>query len=183
MHERYGHIQEVIVQPVVENRRWTDGTPDLETMRRVTAMARVGLPDDVSVQVPPNLAPARDLLDCGVDDLGGVSPVTDDHINPDYAWPALRELEDVADEAGVPLGNACLCTSGSSTRAASGFRKLSTRPSTPTTSTASASGRCWRPERTRPVPERYSTSGVPSAWGPSSGPNGGSSGSIRRRCS
>ena len=103
MHERYGHIQEVIVQPVVENERWTDGTPDLETMRRVTAMARVGLPDDVSVQVPPNLAPARDLLDCGVDDLGGVSPVTDDHINPDYAWPALRELEDVADEAGVPL--------------------------------------------------------------------------------
>jgi len=103
MHERYGHIQEVIVQPVVENERWRDGTPDLATMRRVTAMARAGLPDEISVQVPPNLAPARDLLDCGVDDLGGVSPVTDDHINPDYAWPALRELEEVADEAGVPL--------------------------------------------------------------------------------
>ena len=103
MHERYDHIQEVIVQPVVENERWQDGSPDLATMRRVTAMARVGLPDEVSVQVPPNLAPARDLVDCGIDDLGGVSPVTVDHINPEYEWPALRELRAVAEHAGVPL--------------------------------------------------------------------------------
>ncbi|AHF98599.1 radical SAM protein [Halostagnicola larsenii XH-48] len=103
MHERYDHVQEVIVQPVSRNERWSGNTPDLETMRRVTAMVRVALPEEISVQVPPNLAPARDLLDCGVDDLGGVSPITDDHINPDYAWPALRELEDIASEAGVPL--------------------------------------------------------------------------------
>ena len=103
MHERYGHVQEVIVQPVVANERWSGGSPDLETMRRVTAMARYCLPAAVSVQSPPNLAPVRELLDCGIDDLGGVSPVTDDHINPDYAWPALRELEDIAEEAGVPL--------------------------------------------------------------------------------
>ncbi|MEY7850156.1 7,8-didemethyl-8-hydroxy-5-deazariboflavin synthase subunit CofG [Natrarchaeobius sp. A-rgal3] len=104
MHERYDHVQEVIVQPVVDNERWSGGTPDVETMRRVTAMARAALPEEVSVQVPPNLAPARELIDCGVDDLGGVSPVTDDHINPEYAWPALRELEEIADHAGVPLG-------------------------------------------------------------------------------
>ena len=103
LHERYGHIQEVIVQPVVENERWTGGSPDLATMRRATAMARAALPEDVSVQSPPNLAPVRDLLDCGIDDLGGVSPVTDDHINPDHAWPAVDELRDVADDAGVPL--------------------------------------------------------------------------------
>jgi FO synthase subunit 1 len=103
LQERYGHIQEVIVQPVVNNERWKDGSPDLETMRRVTAMARVGLPEEVSVQSPPNLAPVRELLDCGIDDLGGVSPVTDDHINPEYAWPQLRELESIAEEAGVPL--------------------------------------------------------------------------------
>ena len=103
LHERHGHVQEVIVQPVVENERWRDGSPDLEALRRVVAMARHCLPEDVSVQVPPNLAPVRELLDCGVDDLGGVSPVTDDHINPDYAWPALRELEAIAEEAGVPL--------------------------------------------------------------------------------
>jgi FO synthase subunit 1 len=103
MHERYGHIQEVIVQPVVENERWQGGSPDLATMRRVTAMARAALPEEVSVQVPPNLAPARDLTDCGIDDLGGVSPVTVDHINPEYEWPALQELTAVADAAEVPL--------------------------------------------------------------------------------
>jgi FO synthase subunit 1 len=103
LHERYGHVQEVIVQPVRENERWRGGTPDLATMRRVTAMARAGLPGEVSVQAPPNLAPVRELIDCGVDDLGGVSPVTDDHVNPDYAWPAVRELEDIAGGAGVAL--------------------------------------------------------------------------------
>jgi FO synthase subunit 1 len=103
LHERYGHIQEVIVQPVRENERWQSGTPGLETMRRVTAMARAALPESVSVQSPPNLAPVRELLDCGIDDLGGVSPVTDDHINPDYAWPELRELEAIAESGGVPL--------------------------------------------------------------------------------
>jgi len=103
LHERYGHVQEVLVQPVVENERWDRGTPDLATMRRATAMARAALPEHVSVQVPPNLAPVRDLVDCGVDDLGGVSPVTEDHINPDYAWPALAELRDVAEAADLPL--------------------------------------------------------------------------------
>ncbi len=103
LHERHGHVQEVIVQPVSPNERWTEEPPGRETMRRVVAMARAVLPDDVAVQVPPNLADARALLDCGVEDLGGVSPVTRDHINPDYAWPALRELEDIAEHGGVPL--------------------------------------------------------------------------------
>jgi FO synthase subunit 1 len=103
LHERYGHVQEVIVQPVVENDRWHGGSPDLATLRRTVAMARVALPESVSLQVPPNLAPARELLDCGIDDLGGVSPVTDDHINPEYAWPALEELRAIAADAGVPL--------------------------------------------------------------------------------
>jgi len=103
LHERYGHVQEVIVQPVKENERWQGGTPDTETLRQAVAMARAVLPEEVSVQVPPNLTDVREVIDCGVDDLGGVSPVTDDHINPDYAWPALQELRDVADYAGVPL--------------------------------------------------------------------------------
>ncbi len=103
LHERYDHVQEVIVQPVRENERWDGHTPDVETLRRTVAMARAALPPEVSVQVPPNLAPARELVDCGIDDLGGVSPVTEDHVNPDYAWPALRELEAIAEAAGVPL--------------------------------------------------------------------------------
>jgi FO synthase subunit 1 len=103
LHERYGHVQEVIVQPVVDNERWSGGSPDAATLRETVAMARAALPESVSLQVPPNLAPAREVLDCGIDDLGGVSPVTDDHVNPDYAWPALRELVEIADDAGVPL--------------------------------------------------------------------------------
>ncbi|GAB6880198.1 7,8-didemethyl-8-hydroxy-5-deazariboflavin synthase subunit CofG [Halorubrum gandharaense] len=103
LHERHGHVQEVIVQNVVPNNRSDFEQPDTATMRRVVAMARAALPDEVSVQVPPNLSPAADLVDCGVDDLGGVSPVTDDYVNPDYAWPALDELQQVADAAGVPL--------------------------------------------------------------------------------
>jgi FO synthase subunit 1 len=103
LHERHGHVQEVIVQPVSPNERWQADAPSEATMRRAVAMARAVLPEEVAVQVPPNLADARSVLDCGVEDLGGVSPVTDDYINPDYAWPALRELEDVAEHAGVPL--------------------------------------------------------------------------------
>jgi FO synthase subunit 1 len=103
LHERYGHVQEVIVQPVAENDRWRGGTPDTGTLRRAVAMARDCLPESVSVQVPPNLAPAAEVTDCGIDDLGGVSPVTVDHINPEYEWPALQELQLVAESAGVPL--------------------------------------------------------------------------------
>lgn len=103
LHERYDHIQEVIVQPVSPNERWRTDPPSLETMRRTVAMARAGLPAEISVQVPPNLARTRELLECGVDDLGGVSPVTDDHVNPEYAWPELETLRDIAETAGVSL--------------------------------------------------------------------------------
>jgi len=103
LHERYDHVQEIIVQPVRENERWHGDTPGLETLRRATAMARAAMPEEVSIQVPPNLAPAGEVVDCGIDDLGGVSPVTDDHVNPDYAWPALDHLQTIADGAGVPL--------------------------------------------------------------------------------
>ena len=103
LHERYGHVQEVIVQNVVPNERSDFSKPSLETMRRVVAMARAALPPGVSVQVPPNLSPAAKLVDCGIDDLGGVSPVTDDYINPAYAWPDLDGLRAVADAGGLTL--------------------------------------------------------------------------------
>jgi len=103
LHQRHDHIQEVIIQNVVPNERSDFPKPSLETMRRVVAMARVALPESVSVQVPPNLSPAAALVDCGIDDLGGVSPVTDDYINPAYAWPDLEELRSVADAGGLSL--------------------------------------------------------------------------------
>jgi len=103
LHEAYGHLQEVIVQNVVPNRRWRKPAPSQQEMRRMVAMARGVLPPQVAVQVPPNLSPVEALLDCGVGDLGGVSPVTDDFVNPDYQWPAIRRLENMASKHAKTL--------------------------------------------------------------------------------
>ena len=103
MQDRYGHIQEVIIQPVSPNDRWDGERPDTSTLRRVVAMARHALPAAVSVQVPPNLAAIEPLLEAGADDLGGVSPVTTDHVNPDYEWPTLADIRTTVTESGRTL--------------------------------------------------------------------------------
>jgi FO synthase len=97
LHRRYGHIQEVIVQ----NFRAKPGTrmaehpePSLDDHLWTIAAARLLLPRDVAVQAPPNLAfdDFPRLLDAGIDDWGGVSPVTIDHVNPEAPWPDLVRL-------------------------------------------------------------------------------------------
>ena len=102
LHRRYGHIQEVIVQNFCPK----EGTPlagapgvSTEEMCVTICLARDILPPDVAVQIPPNLADAASLIPCGVDDLGGVSPVTPDYINPEHPWPGLGELRRVAGDA------------------------------------------------------------------------------------
>jgi len=108
LHARHGHIQEVIVQ----NFRAKPGTrmanapePDLDELRWTIAIARLLLPDEISVQAPPNLSPGRlnALIDAGIDDWGGVSPVTPDHVNPEAAWPELARLERETADAGKLL--------------------------------------------------------------------------------
>ncbi|MFB6355042.1 MAG: 7,8-didemethyl-8-hydroxy-5-deazariboflavin synthase subunit CofG [bacterium] len=103
LHREYEHLQEIIVQPVVPNERSDFSTPPADDVRKVVAMARTILPGDVEVQIPPNLYDASLVMDCGIGDLGGVSPVTDDYINPDYKWPAVRELEELAEECDFEL--------------------------------------------------------------------------------
>ena len=106
-HRRHGHVQEVIVQ----NFRPKAGTamhqappcPDDE-YRWSIAIARLVLPDDVVVQAPPNLSEDFGaLLDAGVADWGGVSPVTIDHVNPERPWPALDRLREVTESRGFTL--------------------------------------------------------------------------------
>jgi FO synthase len=95
-HRRFGHVAEVIVQNFLPK----PGTPMAhwppcpeEEHRWTIAAARLVLPDDVHVQAPPNLASGlSSLLDAGVDDLGGISPVTPDHVNPERPWPELDRL-------------------------------------------------------------------------------------------
>lgn len=99
---RYGHIQEVIIQNFCPK----EGTPmagyspvDPEEICLTIRMARDILPDDVAIQIPPNLADASSLILCGVDDLGGVSPLTIDYVNPEHPWPEIRELEHLIGDA------------------------------------------------------------------------------------
>src|SRR5688572_16113255 len=108
LHERYGHLQEVIVQ----NFRAKPGTrmaahpePSLDDHLWTIAAARLLLPDDVAVQAPPNLAydDFPRLLDAGIDDWGGVSPVTVDHVNPEAPWPDLERLAAATRSRGLAL--------------------------------------------------------------------------------
>jgi 7,8-didemethyl-8-hydroxy-5-deazariboflavin synthase CofG subunit len=104
---RYGHIQEVIVQnfrakPEIPMRDWPE--PSHGEMLRTVAVARLLLPD-MNIQAPPNLsAPYFDeLLDAGIDDWGGVSPLTPDFINPEKPWPHLEQLRRVTESRGYEL--------------------------------------------------------------------------------
>ncbi len=107
VHRRFGHIQEVIVQ----NFRAKAGTamafhpePDMTDMLRTLAVARLMLPSDVSLQAPPNLSEKFEAcLDAGINDWGGISPLTADHINPERAWPAVDEIALRTQQKGMRL--------------------------------------------------------------------------------
>lgn len=93
----YGHIQEVIVQnfvPKPRTRMSKSDAPSREEFLRSIALARLILPPWVHLQAPPNLSEdVIDLVNAGIDDLGGISPVTIDHVNPEKPWPRLSQLE------------------------------------------------------------------------------------------
>ena len=115
-HERHGHVQECIVQ----NFRAKPGTrmalspePSEMEMLATIALARLLLPPEVAVQAPPNLAGAKlaqngtpsysRYVEAGINDWGGVSPVTPDHVNPERPWPHLEELEETTESKGYLL--------------------------------------------------------------------------------
>src|SRR5260370_10917949 len=106
-HERHGHVQEVIVQNFLAK----PGTgmhdhppcPPGEYLRTIAA-ARLVLPPSVHLQAPPNLSDdLAPLLAAGIDDWGGVSPLTPDHVNPERPWPALERLRAATEAGGKAL--------------------------------------------------------------------------------
>ncbi|MSP41385.1 MAG: 7,8-didemethyl-8-hydroxy-5-deazariboflavin synthase subunit CofG [Deltaproteobacteria bacterium] len=108
LHQRYGHIQEVIVQnfrakPTIPMRAHPDATTD--DMVKTIAIARLILGGEMNIQAPPNLTPDgyEFYLDAGINDWGGVSPLTPDFINPEAPWPALNLLQQKSAEAGFEL--------------------------------------------------------------------------------
>lgn len=107
-HVRHGHVQEVIIQ----NFRAKAGTkmahapePSLEDHLWTVAVARLVLGPTMSIQAPPNLQPEglKALIEAGINDWGGVSPVTPDHVNPEAPWPALSALGVATARAGKVL--------------------------------------------------------------------------------
>ena len=107
LHRRYGHIQEVIIQnfrakPEIPMRDWPE--PTLGEMQRTIAVARLLMPD-MNLQAPPNLsAPCYDeLLQAGINDWGGISPLTPDFINPEKPWPHLEQLRSRTESKGYRL--------------------------------------------------------------------------------
>ncbi|CAN5834487.1 bifunctional FO biosynthesis protein CofGH [soil metagenome] len=106
-HRRWGHVQEVIVQnflPKAGTAMHQHEPCPPDTFVEAIALARLILPPEIHLQAPPNLtADFGFLLDAGIDDWGGVSPVTADHVNPERPWPDLDRLRAVTEEAGFEL--------------------------------------------------------------------------------
>lgn len=107
LHEAYGHIQEIIIQNFrAKPATRMAGRPEPESydIARTVAVARLMLPD-MNIQVPPNLNPydLRLFLGAGINDWGGISPLTSDYVNPEAPWPQLAVLERTCAEEGFQL--------------------------------------------------------------------------------
>ncbi len=108
LHEEFGHIQEVIIQ----NFRAKPGTrmanapePDIADHFWTIAVARILLPAEISLQAPPNLRAGEiePLIRSGINDWGGISPVTIDHVNPEAPWPQIEALATACEQEGRVL--------------------------------------------------------------------------------
>ena len=111
LHRRHGHIQEVIVQsfrakPTIP--RADAPEPDVDDLARTVAVARLLLDPEVSVQVPPNLSRPSEhatVIAAGVNDWGGISPLTPDYVNPEAPWPHVASLAETCRRAGYDLAS------------------------------------------------------------------------------
>ena len=106
-HARHGHVQEVIVQnfmPKPGTAMRDDPPCPADVHLDAIELARSILPAEVAVQAPPNLVEdALTLIDAGIDDFGGISPVTIDHVNPERPWPSIERLRSLVASRGLAL--------------------------------------------------------------------------------
>ncbi|MBB5055200.1 FO synthase [Afipia massiliensis] len=108
IHQRHGHIQEIIVQNFrakSDTRFATHREPNLDDLLWTASAARLIFGSEMNIQVPPNLSYGDfpRLLEAGINDWGGISPVTADHVNPEAPWPDLAKLETATAAAGLSL--------------------------------------------------------------------------------
>ncbi|MEO9294143.1 MAG: 7,8-didemethyl-8-hydroxy-5-deazariboflavin synthase CofG [Nitrososphaera sp.] len=107
LHEKYGHIQEVILQnfePKPDTGMANFRSAPKEYFIRSVALARIIMPG-MNIQVPPNLNPAiyGRYIDAGINDWGGISPVTIDHVNPEFPWPSINDVRQATEARGKAL--------------------------------------------------------------------------------
>jgi len=107
LHAKYGHIQEVIIQnfsPKPDTPMALAPTPTLTYMLKAVAIARIIMPD-MNIQVPPNLNPTHynRYLNAGINDWGGISPLTIDHVNPEFPWPRIDDVKSATEQNGFVL--------------------------------------------------------------------------------
>ena len=108
IHEKYGHIQEVILQNFVykENVPYSPTKPiTIEEMLKLTGIAKLIFENEIAIQVPPNLISGfeTEFIEMGIDDFGGISPFTIDYINPKHNWPQIDELNQKCKKIGYLL--------------------------------------------------------------------------------
>ena len=108
LHKEYSHIQEVIIQNFIpkENTRMKKHSPaSKEDLLWTLSAARIIFGKDMNIQCPPNLNSdyLDQILDCGINDWGGVSPITIDHVNPESPWPQIEQLEKITNNKGMEL--------------------------------------------------------------------------------
>ncbi|MFX1301740.1 MAG: 7,8-didemethyl-8-hydroxy-5-deazariboflavin synthase subunit CofG [Promethearchaeota archaeon] len=108
IHKNYGHIQEVIIQNFV-NKASIPFQPKkpitIEKMLKITGIARIIFENEIAIQVPPNLITGyeKEFIDMGIDDFGGISPITLDYINPESKWPQIDDINKICKAKGYKL--------------------------------------------------------------------------------
>ena len=107
VHDRFGNIQEVILQnfqPKQDTPMSDFPSADENYFKQVVALTRIIL-SDMNIQIPPNLSPNsyQSFLSVGINDWGGISPLTPDYVNPEFSWPMIQNVEEGCKEAGFEL--------------------------------------------------------------------------------
>jgi len=107
LHEKYGNIQEVILQnfqPKQDTRMKDVPSANENYFKIIVALSRIIMPE-MNIQIPPNLSPKsyQSFLSVGINDWGGVSPLTPDYVNPEFSWPEIKKIEENSKKAGFDL--------------------------------------------------------------------------------
>lgn len=107
VHEKHGNIQEIILQnfrPKPDTAMRDSAAPKEDHFKNLVALTRLVMPE-MNIQIPPNLSPSSysHFLEAGINDWGGISPITPDYVNPEFAWPSIEKVEENCRSANFEL--------------------------------------------------------------------------------